>query len=180
MRRTPGIRRRARISGDDVTVILAFALKRSVMARLQQINRLTIPAPAGTEALTGDGVQVNPILPANPDRICVYGTPVRSTREYSTAERVTVTEQVTCEIRVRVYRPGQDDDDDVSDIDLALGQQINAVAVAILDGNPIVLPSMGALNLSEVLQWPTALSSTPEPAVMGLASIIFTAELVSS
>lgn len=162
-----------------MTTILAFALKRSVMARLQAINTGSIPPPAGAEMLASSGVQVNPILPAEPDRICVYGTPVRSTRQITTAERTTCTESVACEIRIRVYQPGEADED-VGDVDLLTSQLCNAVAKAVIDGDPLVDRSLGDLYLYEVLQWPTAVTPHPEPSVTGLASLVFQAELMTN
>jgi hypothetical protein len=181
MRRTAGIRARARISGDGVTTILAFALKRSIIARIQKVADGSYGSlPPGTEVLARPDVQVNPILPADPDRVCVYGTPVRSTRQFTTEERRTVTETVTCEIRIRVYQPGQQDED-VGEVDLLTGQVANAVGIAVLDTlAPVVDPSFGSISLSDVTQWPTALSPAPESSVTGLASLIFTAELVTN
>lgn len=162
-----------------MTQILAWALKRSAFARLQQIVEGTIPPPPGTELLTASGVQAEVILPASPDRICVYGTPIRSTRRQATAENTNSIESVTLEIRLRIYQPGEQDED-VGDVDRLTEGMCNAVATALIDGHPIVDQRFGNLNLSTVTQWPTAVTPMPEAYVMGLASIIFAADLVTT
>jgi hypothetical protein len=168
-----------------VTVILAWALKRSAVARLQGIASGFLPCPAGAEALLGDDVQVSYMLPAEPDRVCVHGTPVRSSRLRATEERSVTTETVTLELRIRVYQPGGDTDDPddssmMMDVALTTSRIANAVAVALLDGDPLTPRNLGSLDLTEAFEWPTAVMGHPEPAALGLSSLIFQAGLVTS
>ena len=160
------------------TVIMAFPLKRSMIARLSGISDGSIPLPSPTCAPLV-GVQVGTVLPADTDRIVVYGTPVRSTRRQITAENTNATESVTVEIRVRVFQPGEQDED-VGDVDLLTGQLVQAIASAVMDGDPIVYPGMGNINLAAITQWPTAIAPYPEPSATGLASLFFTADLVTT
>jgi hypothetical protein len=159
-------------------VIMAFPLKRSMIARLSGISDGTIPPPTPSAAALV-GVQVGTVLPADTDRLIVYGTPVRSTRRQTTAENVTSVESVTVEIRIRVYQPGEQDED-VGDVDQLTGQLVQAVASGLMDGHPIVLPGLGNLNLAGITQWPTAITPYPEPSATGLASLFFVADLVTT
>jgi hypothetical protein len=160
-----------------MTIILAWPLKRSAIARLQAIAAGTQPPPAGAELLVsappGHPVQVEYVLPAEPDRICVFGTPLSSSRREGTAEQAGFQiEMVRLEIRVRVYDPGED----LDQVDKTLGDMCTAVATAITS---VPLAGMGRIFLSGVSQDPTAIAPSPEPSVTGNASLTFTAELVT-
>lgn len=155
-----------------------FALKRSALARLKAVASGAVII-TGTGALTADDVQVEAILPADPDRVAIYFAPIRSTRVQRTAENGVVVEQIPLEIRVRVYEPGTDDDD-VATVELTLDSVVNAVARALMDGQPLIAPGMGNLNIANVAQWPTALQATPEPGATGMASVYLQADLVTA
>jgi hypothetical protein len=159
------------------TRVLAWPLKRSAIARLQMYADQTIPAPDALLPLVG--VQVSPIFPANPDRVVVYGTPIISNRVLSTAEHTTSTEQVLLELVCRVFQPG-DADVDAIDVDRTLGYLVEAVAAALLDFEPIVDRQFGTISLSRVQQALTAVVSNPEPSVTASASIMFTADMVTT
>lgn len=159
-----------------MTQLLLFALKRVALARLQAVQSGDTVI-AGTDALLGPDVQIAPIMPADPDRIVVYFAPIRSTRAQKTAENGVVFESIPLEIRVRVYSPGEDDED-ASSVEKTLDDMCNAVARALLDGAP--LASMGNLNLANVSQWPSAVTPAPEPSITGLASVYLQADLVTS
>jgi hypothetical protein len=157
------------------TRVLLFLFKRVALARLQAVQAGTVLID-GTAALLEDDVQIAPIMPADPDRVAVYFAPVRSTRRQTTAENVTAVESVILEIRCRVYSPGEDDDDATA-VETTLDAVINAVACALMDGQPL---GIGNVNISNVTQWPTAVQATPEPGMTGTASIIVSADLVTS
>lgn len=159
-----------------VTSLLLFTLKRVALARLQAVQTGTAVIE-GTDALLPADVQIAPILPASPDRVAVYFAPVRSQRVQRTAENGVVVETVPLEIRVRVYEPGQDDEDIAGTVEQTLDDVCNAVARALLDGPKL---GVGNFNLSNVTQWPTALQSTPEPGATGMASVYITADLMTS
>jgi hypothetical protein len=173
----PGTRRRGRISGDRVTQLMLFVLKRVALARLQDVQAGTTII-AGTSALVADDVQVTPIIAANPDRVNVYFAPVSSVRAQRTAENTTVAESIPLEIRIRAYAPGQTDDD-VATVEQTLDDLCNAVARALLDGAPLVAQGLGNLNLSRVIQWPTGVQPTPEPGMIAQASVILTADVIT-
>lgn len=165
-----------------MTVVLAWPLKRSAIARLKAIAAGTQPPPMGAELLVATAVrpvEVSHVLPAEPDRICVFGTPLSGSRREASGERqsgplVTAVqvESVRLEIRVRVYEPGED----VEGVDRTLGDMMSAVASALLS-TPLF--EQGRMYLSGFSQDPTALRASPEPSVTGNASLTFTAELVT-
>jgi hypothetical protein len=169
-----------------MTVIMAWPLKRSAFARMQKIAAGTVPAPGGAELLvstTDRPVQVELYLPAEPDRICVFGTPLSASRREFTGETargawannmiaVGQVETVRLEVRVRVYEPGED----FESVDKTLGDMCSAVATAVLTAP---LFEQGRIYLSGVSQDPTALAPSPEPSVTGNASLVFTAEVIT-
>jgi hypothetical protein len=157
------------------TRVLLFMFKRVALARLQAVQAGTVLID-GTDALLASDVQISPIMPADPDRIAVYFAPVRSVRRQTTAENVTAVESVTLEIRCRVYSPGEDDED-ASTVETALDDVVNAVACALMDGQPL---GMGNVNVSNIIQWPTAVQAVPEPGITGTASVILTADLMTT
>lgn len=164
---------------------MAWPLKRSAFARLAAIAAGGQAPPIGAELLvstTARPVQVSAYLPAEPDRICVFGTPLSASRREFTGEsgrgawnNIVATgqiETVRLEVRVRVYEPGEDFDS----VDKTLGDMCSAVASAIL-GSPLF--EQGRIYLSGVTQDPTALAPVPEPSVTGNASLTFTAEVIT-
>jgi hypothetical protein len=161
-----------------VTQLLVFVLKRVALARLLAVQDGTVQI-TGTDALLATDVQIAPIMPANPDRVAVYFAPIRSDREQQTAEPVNtvVKETIVLEIRVRVYSPGEDDED-AATVELTLDAACNAVARALMDGSPLY--ALGSMNVSGVTQWPTAVQAAPDPGITGTASVIFTVELMTS
>lgn len=168
-----------------MTVVMAWPLKRSAFAYLEKIAGGDTPPPPGAELLVSTAdrpVQVARYLPGEPDRICVFGTPLSASRREFTGESATGSwanivaagqvESVRLEIRVRVYEPGEDFDS----VDKTLGDTCSAVASAILAA-PLL--AQGRIYLSGVSQDPTALAPSPEPSVTGNASIVFTAEVIT-
>jgi hypothetical protein len=161
-----------------VTQLLLFVLKRTTLARLLAVQSGQQPIP-GTDALLSPDVQIGPIIPAQPDRTAIYFAPVRSQRTQRSAESINtvLVESIPLEIRVRVYSPGETDDD-VAEVEKTLDDMCNAVARALMDGPP--LAALGDLNIAAVTQWPTALQATPEPGITAMASLFLQADLVTS
>jgi len=173
-------------------LIVAWPLKRSVIARLQGHADGTVLPPSGAELLaTGDPsfstVQVTDVIPAEPDRLAVFGAPLRLSRGNRTAEinsgtsssvpiapSGVVIESVILELRCRVYQPGEDS----TAVDRMLGNLVQAVAVAVLNGSPFF--SQGAMSLLSVTQDPTIVAPNPEPSVIGYASLVFAADVVTT
>jgi hypothetical protein len=169
-----------------MTVVMAWPLKRSAFARLAKISNGTKPCPPGAEALVSvppdRPVEVALYLPAEPDRICVFGTPLSFSRREITGESaqgsmpglvsVGQVEMIRLEVRVRVYEPGED----FESVDRTLGDVCSAVVTAILS-EPLV--GQGRLYLSGGTQDPTALAPSPEPSVTGNALLVFTAEVIT-
>jgi hypothetical protein len=173
-----------------VAVIIAWPLKRSALARLAAFADGTKPIPHGLEVLlaplvsTSDvPVEVSYAIPDEPDRVCVYGTPLRASRAERTAEagggyatnsgmQAVVAETVTLELRARVYEPG----DNIEGVDRLLGDVCQAVATALTYER---LFAQGAMALTSVTQDPTAVSPSPDPYVIGNALLTFTAQVVT-
>lgn len=157
-------------------LILGWPLKRVAIARLQSYADGTVAPPAGAELLVSSvdrPVQVEHKAPPEPDRICVYGAPLRAQFGEVTAERPDVlSERAVIEIRVRCYDPG----DDVPGLDQVLGDMCQAVAVAMLTPP---LSTQVRVWLSAIVQAPDGLTQQPEPAVVSSASLLFTAEAVA-
>jgi hypothetical protein len=164
-------------------LIIAWPLKRSILARLRSHADGVTPPPPGAELLaTGDAefdgaVQVEHALPAEPSRLCVYGAPLRLARSARTAEvgygGGALVEAATVELRVRVYAPGED----IEGVDRMLGDLVQAVAVAVVSGNRFF--DQGAIDLTAVVQDPTAVAGSPEPSVTAYASMTFLAEVIT-
>jgi hypothetical protein len=155
--------------------ILAWPLKRVILSHINGIvTGQTVPPP-GTEPLVWTRerpVEVAHFEPPEPDRICVYGTPLRGTVREVTAEYTGLgTEGPAVELRVRIHEPGED----VIGVDTQLGQVLDAVVSAVLD-QPL-LPG-GRLWLAAYAQNPPALTPTPSPAVTITAGLVFRAEVV--
>lgn len=157
------------------TRVLLFLFKRVALARLLSVQDGTTIID-GTSALLAPDVQIAPIMPADPDRVAIYFAPVRSVRRQTTAENITSTEMVTLEIRCRVYSPGEDDDDATA-VETTLDAVVNAVACALMDGDRL---GVGNINIANITQWPTAVQAVPEPGIACTASIIVTADLVTT
>ncbi len=168
------------------TVVWAWPVKRAVFARLEKISSGEKPPYPGSELLVADGddhaVQVALFLPAEPDRICIYGTPLSFSRRIISGDgrqgdvpqsiAVVQTEQSRIEVRVRVYEPGEDFDS----VDRMLGDVCSAVATAVLAedfGQRITVSLVGGI------QDPTAMYPGPEPTVIGNAALTFTVEAVT-
>jgi hypothetical protein len=167
-------------------LIVAWPLKRSVIARLQSYASGVTPVPPGAELLaSGDpafsSVQVSMVIPAEPDRLSVFGAPLRLSRLDRTAEvnqgfapaRVVI-ESVVLELRCRVHQPGED----TEGVDRMLGNLVQAVAIAVLNGEPFF--TQGSITLTSITQDPTAVAPNPEPSVTGFASLVFTADVVTT
>lgn len=156
--------------------LLAWPIKRLAIASLAAIADGTDPPPVGAEPLVsaaGRPVEVSHFLPANPERVCVYGTPVRIVAREATAEDPSVTGQVALiELRVRIYEPGEDQ----SGVDQQLGDMCTAVATALLSA-PVF--EGGRIWLSAIAQDPQELSPNPEPSVTAVASLVFSAEAIA-
>jgi hypothetical protein len=168
-----------------MTIIMAWPLKRSAIARIKSIAAGTQSPPMGAELLVSTPdrpIQVEHYLPAEPDPICVFGTPLSFSRREITGEsgrgawsNIVSTGQIETipfEIRVRVYEPGED----VEVVDRTLGDTLSAVATAIL-ATPLF--EQGRIYLSGGRQDPTALAPSPEPSVTANAVLIFTAEVIT-
>lgn len=162
---------------------MAWPLKRSAFALLAKVAAGTTPPPNGAEALvstTDRPVEVSLFLPAEPDRICVYGTPLSFSRREGSGESArpgfasVQFEIVRLEVRVRVYEPGED----FESVDKTVGDMCSAVASAIL-GTRLIAENGGRIYLSGGTQDPTAMAPNPEPSVTGNALVVFTAELVT-
>jgi hypothetical protein len=133
---------------------MAWAAKRSVIARIQ--------AWADAQAGTGqplDGVEVAYSLPPEPDRVCVYGGRVRTSRTARTAERnVLYREDITVEVRVRVVELG----DDVAAAE-SIAEGIASVVASAVSAEPSL--TMGSILVAAVDSDPTMLMPGPEPSV---------------
>lgn len=152
-----------------MTTLTAWALKRSVFARLTA-HAAGIGAPVGVEAL--DGVQVAYVLPGEPERVCVYGTRVRLTRVRNDEEHTQFRETVPLEIWVRAMQPGED----VEAVDALVETTCAAVATSLLS-SPLF--SLGTLSLTAVTCDNATIAPSPEPGVTISAQMLFTAELVT-
>lgn len=167
-----------------MAAVLAWPLKRSVFARLAKIADGTAAPPAGAEALVSTPerpVGVSLFLPAEPERICVYGTPLSFSRREASGDTArpgiasVQFEIVRLEVRVRVYEPGED----FEPVDKTVGDMCSAVASAVLGTGDLLPPNSGRVYLSGGTQDPTAMAGAPEPSVTGNALVVFTAELVT-
>lgn len=171
------------------TIVWAWPVKRAMFARLRNIASGDAAPYPGSELLVADGdthpVQVELFLPANPDRVCVFGTPVSFSRRELTGESnqgglaqaiATVQdEQVRIEVRIRVYEPG----DDFDSVDRMLGDMCSAVATAVL-AEAFTENGRIRLYLAGGTQDPTAMAPPPEPSVIGNASLTFIAEVITT
>ncbi len=171
-----------------MTMIAAWALKRSVVARMRRLAAGGLAPWPGTEMLAdGDPqfcvpVQVEYVLPAAPDRLCVYGTQVRAARRQLTAEPSgryqggqaygMYVETVSLEFRIRCYQPGED----VEAVDAVTSRLCQAVTAAVVNGP--VLFEHGSIVLANINQDPTALAPNPEPSVITNVSLLFVAEVI--
>jgi hypothetical protein len=151
-----------------MAAILAWALKRSAIARLRMYAAEEYP---DAEALVG--VQVEYFLPAEPADDCVFANPVRMTRTSTVAERHTVyREVVPLEIRVRCRQSGED----VEAVERRVGDLASAVATALTQA-PLI--GQGSFELTSMTADPTAVAPAPEPSVTSNVSLIFTAQIVT-
>ncbi len=168
-----------------MTAVMSWPLKRSAFARLAKVAAGLEAPVMGAEAMVSAPpdrmVEVAQFLPAEPERICVFGTALSMSRREITGESRPGTiaypggagqvETVRLEVRVRVFEPGED----VDSVDKTLGDICSAVATTIL-AKPLF--EQGRIYLSGMVQDPTALATLPEPSVTGNASLVFTAEVI--
>jgi hypothetical protein len=134
-----------------VTTLVAWTAKRSVIARIQSWSASTTGALAG--------VEVDYALPPEPDRICVYGGRVRSTRVQVTAENALVfREDIIIDIRVRVQVLGGD----IEDAERTAESISQAVAVAV-SAEPRI--TTGTIGVTATDQDPTIVAPDPDPYV---------------
>lgn len=159
-------------------VILGWPLKRVIIARLKDIADGTTAPPAGAELLVATPdkpVLVSHMVPPEPDRITVYGSPLRATFDEVTAESPTqVTETSQIELKVRVYDPG----DDEPGLSIVLADICQAVTAAVLAVAPTILPS-GRIWLAQIRQDASTLAPGPQPSIVESASLFFRAEAVA-
>jgi hypothetical protein len=149
-----------------VTTLIAWAAKRAIIARITNWADPAIALPADPLY----GVQVGYTLPPQPDRICVYGGRVRSVRAQATGEHASLfQEDVTVEVRVRVFEPGGDVED-TERVAEGIAQRIAAAVSA----EPR-LTSTGAVAVTSTDADPTILSPDPEPSVT--ANVVLTVSL---
>lgn len=155
--------------------IIAWPLKRLAVARLKAIADGTEPPPTGAELLLSTAarpVEVAFSLPSEPERVSVYGIPLRSAFDELTAESPsTFGEVALIGFRVRVFEPGEDE----MSVDQQLGDMCTAVVTALLT---VPLAATIRVWLTAMQQDPTVLTPGPEPSVAGAASLIFSAQAV--
>lgn len=156
--------------------LLAWPIKRLALARLTGIADGSLAAPTGAESLIATPtrpVQVSHFQPTSPERISVYGMPLRAAVREITAEDSSVTGQIAfIEVRVRVFEPGEDQ----TGVDQQLGDLLSAVATALLE-EPVF--EAGRLWLSASSQEAQDLSPNPDPSVTGIGSLVFAAEAMA-
>jgi hypothetical protein len=156
--------------------LLAWPIKRLALARLAAYVDGSETPPAGAEDLVSTAsrpVQVSHFEPTNPERVCIYGTPLRATANEATAEDPSITDQIAfVEIRVRIYEPGEDQ----FGVDFMLGDMCAAVATGLLAAP--LFPS-GRFWLSAMAQEPQSLTPNPDPSVTGVASLVFAAQAMA-
>jgi len=156
--------------------LLAWPLKRVAFARLMSYADGSVTPPAGAELLISTAtrpVEVAFSAPAEPERICIYGAPLRATFEEVTAESpATFGEVALVGFRVRVFDPGEDE----IGVDQVLGDMCTALTIALLT---VPLFAQGRVWLSAMQQDPTILTPAPEPSVTGAASMVFSAAAVA-
>lgn len=162
-----------------MAVIVSWALKRSVFARMAKLSSGALAPWPGTELFAaghpefGAPVQVEYFLPAEPDRLCVYGTSVRASRRPLTEELKAAVETCTLEVRVRCYAPGED----VETVDRVTSDLCQAVVSALTEGEPFF--RQGSMTLQTINQDPTMLAPHPEPSVITNVALTFIAEVVT-
>jgi hypothetical protein len=157
--------------------LLAWPIKRLAVARLTAYANGTETPPAGVAPLVSTPsrpVQVSHFFPTGgPERVCIYGVPLRAVATEQTAEDPSVIGQTAIiEFRVRVYEPGED----VTGVDWQLGDLCTAVATALLE-EPL-FPA-GRIWLSAVAQEPQELTPNPDPSVTAVAALVFSAEALA-
>jgi hypothetical protein len=136
-----------------MTTLMAWAAKRAIIARIE----------AWAEVADSDdplyGIQIAYALPAEPERVCVYGSRVRSTRTQATGEHATLfREDITVEVRVRVFEVGGDPEDTERTAE-GIAQRIAAAVSA----EPRIV--IGSVAVTSTDADPTVLSGDPEPSV---------------
>jgi hypothetical protein len=136
-----------------MATLLAWAAKRAVIARIQS----WADQAATTDPLYG--VQVSYILPPDLERICVYGGQVRSVRTQVTGEHaVLFREDVTVEVRIRVFEPGGDVQD-TEQVAEGIAQRISVAVSA----EPRI--TVGSVAVAAMEEDPPAMVGDPEPSV---------------
>jgi hypothetical protein len=136
-----------------MTTLLAWAAKRAVIARIQS----WADQAATTDPL--HGAQVSYILPPDIERVCIYGGQVRSVRTQVTGEHaVLFREDVTVEVRIRVFESGGDVQD-TEQVAEGIAQRICTAVSA----EPRI--TVGSVAVAAMEEDPPALAGDPEPSV---------------
>lgn len=137
-----------------MATLLLWAAKRAVIARLQSWADVSAP----TDPLYA--LQISYLLPPDVERVCVYGGRVRSSRTQATGEHaVMFREDVTVEVRIRVFAPG----DDVQETE-RLAEGIAQRIAAAVSAEPRI--STGSVAVSAVDSDPTVMIADPEPGIV--------------
>jgi hypothetical protein len=137
-----------------MTTLLLWAAKRAVVYRIQSASDSAQP----TDPLYG--LQIAYSLPPDPERICIYGGRVRSSRSQSTGEHALMfREDATVEVRVRVFEAGAD----VQDAESVAESIAQRIAAAVSADPRIVI---GSVAVSAVDSDPAVLVPDPEPGVI--------------
>jgi hypothetical protein len=138
-----------------MTTLLAWAAKRAVIARITAWADTSFAQP--TDPLYG--VQVAYTLIPDLERVCVYGGQVRSVRAQASGEHaVLFREDVTVEVRIRVYEAGGDVQE-TEQVAEGIAQRIAAAVSA----EPRI--STGSVAVVSMESDPPALIGDPESGV---------------
>ena len=138
-----------------MTTLLAWAAKRAVIARIAAWADTSFAQPSDPLY----GVQVTYALPADIERVCVYGGQVRSVRAQASGEHAALfREDVTVEVRVRVFEAGGD----VQDTEQIAEGVCQRIAVAV-SAEPRI--STGSVAVASMESDPPALTGDPDPGV---------------
>lgn len=156
--------------------LLAWPIKRLAIARLTAYANGTEIPPDGAAPLVSTPsrpVQVTHFEPTNPERVAVYGMPLRSSATEATAEDPSVTNQTAIiEIRVRIFEPGEDQ----PGVDQQIGDLCTAIATALLEES--LFPA-GRIWLSATAQEPQIVTPNPDPSVTAVAALVFSAQALA-
>lgn len=146
--------------------LLVGPVKRSIIARIRTLQ-LADPDDLG------DSVQVEPTLPPDPERKCVFGGRAQWVQRDVLAERNVAFEQtITFEVRVRVVAPGGD----IDAADREAERIMSLVASGVL-ANPDLTGGRGRIVPSSGDSDPIVVSPLPEPSVTVNIGMTFTVTL---